>query len=444
MRSITILVFLALATTTYGTHIRAGYISAKPISCLEYEITLRIFTDTSSPVRFGDGELNFGDGSKHTTSDRPNTFPPELYGKAGFVEYSIIHAYQAPGAYIISYTEANRNEGILNLNNSVNIAFHTQTNLIIDPLTGCFKTPVMLTPSVFTAPADDTLNLSFAALSNEDFILRYELVNPLNIPSGAYTLPENASINLYNGLLTWDTQFMGLHVAGEFLFTIKISYWTKSDDIPKYMGYTLIDTQIILEDSDHSPSIITSKDYGDYGRVYVPAGGTETIRVIYKGIDNENIELKHYTDLSGTPEAFSFTTYDSAENMKVGILTLNSLQVIDREQPYIITVRGLESPQYFPSDVNFMLFTRDIFPEVITSAREDLDWNVYPNPTTGIINIHLPDGESSLIHLMNLQGKKMYDWHNTSSIDISACPVGVYMLEIISLNKRLVTKVIKQ
>lgn len=443
MKGILSLVLIILITNAFGTHIRAGYISAKPLSCLEYEITIRVFTDTSSPIKFGEGELRFGDGILHTTPEMPNTFPPGPYREVGFVEYTIKHTYEAAGAYLISYTEANRNAGILNLTNSVNIAFHTETKLIIDPLIGCFQTPTLLTPTAFTVRANDTLNLSFAVSSDEDLIFRYELVNPLNIPPNTYILPENAYINNFNGLLTWGTQFKGLHLVGEFLFTIKISYWTIHDDVHKYMGYTMVDTQITLEESDHSTSITSSKDYGEYGRVYVPVGYSETIKVIYKGIDNKNIELNAYTDLVDTPEVFSFTTYDSAENIKVGLLILNSVPAIERNKPYVVTVRGIESPQYFPSDINFMLFTRDVFPDVITNVQEDLGWSVYPNPITDILNFDLPADMPYCINLLDVQGKKIDSWGNPKTIDTSAWSTGLYIVEIVYPRGRKVLKVIK-
>lgn len=442
MKSIITLFFLCLVNITHGTHLRAGYISAKPISCFEYEITIRIFTDTSSPIKFGDGELRFGDGSSPLITPELANSPLPGQLNVGFVEYKINHTYPSPGAYIISYIEANRNEGIINLANSVNTLFHIQTNLIIDPLVGCFQTPVLLTPATFNASIGDTLSLSFAASSDEDFIFRYELVNPLNAIS--YVFPENAFINDFNGLFIWDTKFNEFPLAGEFLFAVKISYWTKVGDIYKFVGHTIVDTQIILEDFEQSASITTSKDFGDYGRVHLPVGGTETIKIIYKGIDNENIELNAYTDLVDTPEAFSFTTYDSGTNIKVGILTLNSLQVIDREEPYVITVRGIESPQYFPSDINFMLFTRDVFPPIITNVREDLDWSVYPNPSTDILNFNFPANIPVFINILNLQGNKIGNWGNTKTIDTSTWLKGHYLVEIIHPNGKKVFKVVKQ
>jgi Secretion system C-terminal sorting domain len=441
-------------TSGFSTHIRAGYISAKPLSCLKYEITIRFFTNPNSPIRFGDGKLDFGDGTSHKTPDVANSFSPD-YLNVGFVEYKIDHEYQASGAYIISYTEANRNELILNMPGSVALPFYTRTYLNIEPARGCLQTPVLLAPAAFTAPLGNPLNISFAASANEDLIFRYELVNPLTIlpdktnPEPVpYTLPENASINKFNGLFTWDTRFGGLYQAGIYAFAIKISYWSVTEGINHFVGSTLVDTQIILEDFDQAGSLTTSKDFGDYGRVHIPVGGTETIKVIYKGIDNENIELNAYTDLSDTTGAFSFTTYDSTQNFKIGLLTINSLPEIDREEPYVITVRGMEKPEgfglYYPTDVNLMLFTRDVFPEVITSVHEDLKIQAYPNPVSDKLTLRLPVDVPVSIGLLDMQGRKLGYWNNAQTIDMTSIPPGIYLMEIIHSQGRKVLKIIKQ
>ena len=48
-----------------ATHIRAGEITAELIDCTAnlYRFTITGYTDTGSTVKFGGGEINFGDGS---------------------------------------------------------------------------------------------------------------------------------------------------------------------------------------------------------------------------------------------------------------------------------------------------------------------------------------------------------------------------------------------
>jgi hypothetical protein len=68
--------FLAsLPVSVWATHIRAGEITLRRVDCtsLTYIVTINMYTDTGSPIRFGDGELRYGDGSPvHITPESSN------------------------------------------------------------------------------------------------------------------------------------------------------------------------------------------------------------------------------------------------------------------------------------------------------------------------------------------------------------------------------------
>src|SRR5258706_14611513 len=74
---IIVLVFFSIDAN--ATHLRAGDITLRRLSCSSYQytITLHVYTKWGTPVKFGGGTLNFGDGSKSLiTESRPN--PPEI------------------------------------------------------------------------------------------------------------------------------------------------------------------------------------------------------------------------------------------------------------------------------------------------------------------------------------------------------------------------------
>jgi hypothetical protein len=60
-----LLLILIAFVNVNATHLRAGEITMQRVSCtsLTFRITITVYTDTGSPIKFGDGELNFGDGS---------------------------------------------------------------------------------------------------------------------------------------------------------------------------------------------------------------------------------------------------------------------------------------------------------------------------------------------------------------------------------------------
>ncbi|MEM8565859.1 MAG: hypothetical protein AAGF85_05320, partial [Bacteroidota bacterium] len=153
MRNLKVLVALLLTVLTtwvneaYATHLRAGEIIARRVNCQArtFEITIIVYTDTGSEVRFGEGLLDFGDGSEpflvpiiengvaarrlqNGTIVTENIDTDGLGNLVSSASFTIEHTYaSALPFYTIGYTEPNRNDGILNVDNSVNTTFHLET-----------------------------------------------------------------------------------------------------------------------------------------------------------------------------------------------------------------------------------------------------------------------------------------------------------------------------
>ncbi|MFM7852180.1 MAG: gliding motility-associated C-terminal domain-containing protein, partial [Flammeovirgaceae bacterium] len=101
----------------------------KKVSGLKFLVTINVYTNTGSPVKLGDGKLNFGDEIIHTLPTQESTsFAPDI----GFVSYSIEHTYQKSGQYTISYIEKNLESGTLNIVNSINTPFYLETSAYLD------------------------------------------------------------------------------------------------------------------------------------------------------------------------------------------------------------------------------------------------------------------------------------------------------------------------
>ena len=131
-----LLIAVLFSFTAQATHLRAGEITLERVSCtdLTFKITITVYTDMGSPIKFGDGILDFGDGSTPlTTPTIDNTSRPDLGPEVGTVSFTTTHTFGGPGKYVISYLEANRNAGILNMSNSVETRFYVETQIIIDP-----------------------------------------------------------------------------------------------------------------------------------------------------------------------------------------------------------------------------------------------------------------------------------------------------------------------
>src|SRR5688500_11207358 len=151
---ITLMLILGMAKVSNATHLRAGEIIVERVSCnsLTFRITVTVFTNTiNTNVLFGgtDDYLDFGDGTDPDGDGIPgilipeqqNTLRPDLGEGVATASYTVLHTYSGYQEYIISYSEPNRNAGVVNMDASVTARFYIETKLIVDPFLGCNNTP---------------------------------------------------------------------------------------------------------------------------------------------------------------------------------------------------------------------------------------------------------------------------------------------------------------
>ncbi|MBX2955970.1 MAG: T9SS type A sorting domain-containing protein [Cyclobacteriaceae bacterium] len=453
MKKIIALIFAtALPLLACATHMRCGYISVKRLSGsnLTCRITITVYTNTGSPVLFGgESDLLFlGDGSPPINIPETPGIPLGLgIAKA---TYTIDYTYPGPGQYAIAYSEPNRNGGILNFDNSISTLFYIETTINLDPFLGSFDTPDFLFDPFFSAKVGEPLSLSIGAFSAEDHIISYELSTPKkdrNQVVQNYRFPENIHINPYTGLLTWDTKFQGQFRAGEFLFAVKI-HLSKVINGNLYRLCTVErDIQIILTDHDSGSRISLKNPLDENNRVYIPINESRSIKILYEPNDQNESSLSVYSSLS--ENEIQFSTYDSSSaNIKVGLLTLTSSASIDRDNPYVITIRGRQPSMYsaYASDLCLLFYTRDLYPEIITRTEDTLAGiTVTPNPVTDFLKVQLPHQQPAQLTLLDLSGKMMLKKFMNEScvVDVRELPAGLYIIELRTGRARRTLKIIK-
>src|SRR5690606_25116471 len=69
-------------------------------------------------------------------------------GSVAYAYIELTHTYNGIGTYIISYREPNRNEGVLNMDRSVETTFYLETQIKIDPFIGCNESPYLSIPPI--------------------------------------------------------------------------------------------------------------------------------------------------------------------------------------------------------------------------------------------------------------------------------------------------------
>jgi hypothetical protein len=302
----------------FATHLRAGEITATRIDCsLKFRICLTVYVNTNkgeTTVPFGGGTLRFGDGKSHTTEIVDNPEPVRGAEFVGKVEYCIDYTYSALGSYKISYTEVNRNAGIRNITESVNVNFFLETLIEIDPFKGCDNSPRLLVPPIDKACTGARWEHNPGAYDPDGDSLSYKLIAPRWVPGyprtfvvdtvPGYHRPNNqayyAGVDYNNsqqdgsgaptfamdpitGTITWDAP----GTAGEYNIAFLIIEWRKVNDEWQQIGYITRDMQILVEECENLPPIVIGP-----ADICVQAG--DVVTAVFEGTDpeNNNVEME--------------------------------------------------------------------------------------------------------------------------------------------------------
>jgi hypothetical protein len=321
--------FLMLAAwqTAEATHLRAGEITVERLDCtsLTFRITVTAYTNTESPIRFGDGILDFGDGSTPQVSPTiENTIRSDLGPNIGIVTWSVLHTFAGPNRYIISYLEPNRNAGILNMSNSVDTKFYLQTAINIDPFLGCDNSPKLLVPPIDKACTGSAWYHNPGAYDPDGDSLSYELTIPkqakgqdvnnyrdpnsrdfydrigLNYGSSNETQdgPPTFSINSTTGTILWNAP----GAPGEYNIAFLIIEWRKIGSSWVQLGYVTRDMQIVVEDCNNKrPELEAPAD------ICVEAGTKIDQDIFGFDPDGDSVNIEAYSEvfsLSPSPATY--------------------------------------------------------------------------------------------------------------------------------------------
>lgn len=287
-----LLLTLLIPAYLHATHQRAGEITLKHVSGLTYEVTIITYTYTPSPADRPELDINWGDGSFSTIKrtekiNYPNNISRNVYrylsSNPGFNE-DARHTYSSPGTYKIWLEDPNRNAGIQNIPNSVNVPLYLETILVINPFLGFNSNPVLLNPPIDNGCVGQTYIHNPGAYDIDGDSLSYRFVNCRGaggLPVPGYQLPEasdSITINPVTGDIVWETPLK----QGEFNLAFLIEEWRNGIRI----GSVTRDMQIEVIACEHSAPEIQSID-----DTCVEAGDTLSFEVIATDPDNDALTL---------------------------------------------------------------------------------------------------------------------------------------------------------
>ncbi|OEK06212.1 hypothetical protein BFP71_00610 [Roseivirga misakiensis] len=269
-----------------ATHLRAGNITAVRISetNFRYRFTLVIYRDTESGVQVGNGSFNFGDG--RIVGGRQALINNSLNGfretaLANFTSVVVIefeHTFLNEGDFIVSYSEGNRNQNIINLGGGASgtIPFHIETFMKISSRFSN-NTPQLTVPPLDRACIGSQFFHNSGAFDIDGDSLAYRIVTPQQgrgvdanfyLPVNDATVsnlredggsPARFQIDPFDGTLVWDAaQFVG-----EYSIAFIVEEWRKSEITgeAELIGYVTRDMQIIAVTCENDrPELVLPAD----------------------------------------------------------------------------------------------------------------------------------------------------------------------------------------
>jgi len=317
----------------YATHNRAGEITYEQLSAYTYRITLITYTYTLAPADRPEIDINLGDGTTVTVDRSEEIILPDYYKRN---KYVYVHTYPGTGTYVITMEDPNRNEGVLNIPNSVNIMFAVKTILQINANLGQNNSPIMLNKPIDKAAKNQIFVHNPNAYDPDGDSLSYKIAvclgdNAQPIPT--YQLPS-ASIDIRVDPISGDYIWNAPTIIGIYNIAMEIEEWRQGIKI----GSIIRDIQVEVVETDNNPPVINP-----IGDLCVTANNNIGFTVTANDIPTEQITLTStggVYSLSNNPAVFPQPT--TAYQTVSSNFSWDCLCEHVRNQPYLVIFKAID------------------------------------------------------------------------------------------------------
>lgn len=387
-------IMLSTASLVTATHNRAGEITYKQISDLTFEVTVTTFTYTLSKADRPSLDVEWGDNSITNVARVSETFLPNDYKKNVYVAQ---HTYPGPGVYRIVVQDPNRNLGVENIPNSVNVVFSISTILIVNTAVGRNSTPVLLNPPYDKAALGQIFIHNPAAFDPDGDSLSYELTvctKEDGKPILNYSLPP-ASRAFYVDSITGDLVWDAPTALGIYNVAMEIQEWRAGIKI----GVVVRDMQIEVYETDNNPPVTSPLP-----DLCVEAGETVSLDITATDTDLDSVTLLATSGIfTATDCPATFTTLSSGPGVTRARLSWVPCHSSIRHQPYDIVVKAEDSNddlQLVDID-NMSIKVLGPSPALLSAVPigkfVQLSWAAYNTDQIAGFSVYRRDGASSLV-----------------------------------------------
>ncbi|MCU0457555.1 MAG: gliding motility-associated C-terminal domain-containing protein [Bacteroidales bacterium] len=384
---------VVLTSVAQATHNRAGEITYRQVTDLTFEVTVTTFTYTLSKADRPSLDVEWGDNSITNVARVSETILPNNYKKNVYVSQ---HIYPGPGVYRIVVQDPNRNFGVENIPNSVNVVFSISTILIVNTAVGRNSTPVLLNPPYDKAAVGQVFIHNPAAFDPDGDSLSYKLTvctREDGQPIENYTLPPASNkfyVDSISGDLVWDAPL----AIGIYNVAMEIQEWRSGIKI----GIVVRDMQIEVYETDNKPPVTSPLP-----DLCVEAGETVTVDISATDSDLDSITLIATSGIfSETDCPATFTTISSVAGLTRARLTWVPCHGAVRHQPYDIVIKAEDSNRELQLvDIDNMSIKVLGPSPVLLSAVPlgkfvQLNWAAYVTDQVAGFSIYRRDGASTL------------------------------------------------
>ena len=396
-----------------ASHLKGGYITYKWVSGRTYQVTLVTFSDPASPAYLNTVsiKLNFGDGNSETVTRNEQI---QISSSVAENIYITTHTYLSDGDFLISYSDQNLIDGIININggNSKDVPFYIEALLHIDQFIGITNSPQphSLLPDIaatggnalsynstwFTTKATNQIQYG------EDSIY-FEIVSLKNIPN--YTLPTGLSIDPFCGMISWKNVPVN---AGSMSALYYISYIVTSYRGLTQTGYTVVAQIIRVENypakfpsTANFPSCDSSN--GWYKKSVISNNSFQ------QEFNYPDSNYHFQTHVYGETN-LSLTDSSASSLSKTIIHFISDTNMVQRNRPYFYTVRISRDSFAIPYFRDYTLAI--YYGALITYSVRELnningEVKVFPNPFKNSCTFTMNSQSEFDLTITDLQGKEI-------------------------------------
>ena len=385
--------FMIASQKASATHNRAGEIRIEQLGeCNSLTIRAYVTTYTKASSTSADRDsvtICWGDGvCEKIVRDTSALLGNDIKKNT----YIGTHTYAGRGRYVISMTDPNRIDNIININNgrSVQIPFYIETvYTFLDPqFQGCNSTPILNQPPIDIGCVGKEFRHNPNAFDPDGDSLSYQLVVPLqgeDIQVPNYEFPNQVNPGAGNLMdlneVTGDFIWIAPQQQGDYNLAIMIIEYRNGIPIDS----TIRDLQIQIENCDNQPPVIET-----IREICVVAGDLLEFDVVATAPDFETDQKVRMEAFGGPMEIRDSAVFDVAQGFQdqelKGVFRWQTTCNHIAEQYYTVVFRAEDNQPIIPNnlrDSTFLSTLQTVRIKVVGPAPEDLQ----AETETGAINL---------------------------------------------------------